>query len=236
MVAASLWPSPPPAKQEIGPRHSYAEQAAVLEHHGRTPPPPKETGARSVEQNPPVHPRCSFLPAQKSGNCADDAGSCRRPKTEQGRHPPGVSNATSMHKAPRRWRRKTATLIAKARAPRVANSPAVCRTQAQQRMDRTQSRAASASRPDLQRGIDRQRQRLGLAGIFETKVMMAPNSPRWGDNAVIAPLTMPGNARGAVEVHQPVQGTRAQRSARLRRGRVACFQRQADGAHLQGKR
>jgi len=48
----------------------------------------------------------------------------------------------------------------------------------------------------LRIGVDRRRDRLRLAGIFETNVIVAPNSPSAFAKARIAPTTMPGIASG----------------------------------------
>ena len=59
-------------------------------------------------------------------------------------------------------------------------------------------------------------------GMFETKVMMAPNSPRLAANAVMAPAMMPGSAKGSVMVTKRSTGPAPKvAAAAIRPGSIA---------------
>ncbi len=72
-------------------------------------------------------------------------------------------------------------------------------------------------------------------GMLETKVMMAPNSPRLAAKAVTMPAAMPGSASGRVTLRSRFPPHRAQRLRRRAEAGVDGFERQADGADLEGE-
>ena len=57
-------------------------------------------------------------------------------------------------------------------------------------------------------------------GMLETKVMMAPNSPRQAAKAVTAPARMPGSASGRYELVSRSSGPRTQRFGSLGKARI----------------
>ena len=72
-------------------------------------------------------------------------------------------------------------------------------------------------------------------GMLETKVMMAPNSPRLAANAVISAGDDAGQRERQGDIEQPVEASPRPASRRFVQALVGALERQADGADLEGK-